>query len=285
MKSPFYRSLRRARVAIAVVYAGLLTASIAVAAFSDTALALWLRSMQLVPAILAGAASWIVLWVVLTLTFGRVYCSALCPLGTAMDCASRLHFITAGRGPRPWRYRYAPPLLSLRVPIPIIVGLCLMAGFTAAVELTDPFALYARAVQAVCRPLAVGLGSILAALIIITVVAAVAWSRGRWLCNTVCPAGSLLGFLGRAPIYRVDINTDLCTHCGRCEAVCKSQCIRLPDCTVDMSRCVMCLDCAAECPAQAISVRRGRHTLSTPLMQPAQMKCAEPAKPNSNTLS
>lgn len=277
-----YRRLRRLRIVVALVYAALLTASIAVAAFSDTPLAVWLRSMQLVPAILAGAAAWVVLWVVLTLTFGRVYCSTVCPVGTALDCSSRLHFMATRRSRVPYRFRYAEPVQALRVPIPIIVGLCLMAGLTAVVELTDPYSLYARAVQAVCRPLAAGLGSLLAAAIIIAGIAIAGWRSGRWVCNTICPAGSLLGFLGRSPILRVDINTDLCTHCGRCEEVCKSQCIRLPECTVDMSRCVMCLDCAAECPAQAITVRRGRHTLSTPLMQPAQMKCAKPIDHNPN---
>ena len=285
MKSPLYQNLRRARVAIAVAYAALLAASIAVAAFSDTPLAQWLRSMQLVPAILAGAASWIVLWVVLTLTFGRVYCSTVCPMGTALDCASRLHFLAAARSPRPWRFRYAEPVMALRVPIPIIVGLCLMAGFTAAVELTDPYSLYARAVQAVCRPLAAGVGGLTVAAIIIAAVAVAGWHRGRWVCNTLCPVGSLLAFVGRAPIYRVVINTDLCTHCGRCEEVCKSQCVNHQQGTVDMSRCVMCLDCAAECPAQAITVRRGRHALSTPLMQPAGMKCAKEGHSTPSSIS
>ncbi len=220
--------------------------------------------MQLVPAILSGAAAWIVLWVVLSLTFGRAYCSSVCPVGTVQDLA-----LGARRSiNRKFRFRYAPPLNPVRLSVAIIVGLCLLAGAIAAVQLTDPYHVYSRAVNAIARPVAAGVGGLTIAVLILALIAAAGWWRGRLLCNTLCPVGTLLGYLSRAPIYRIDINTDLCTHCGKCEQVCKAQCIDLSDCVVDQSRCVRCMDCTAVCPNSAITLRRGRHKLSTPMMMP-----------------
>ena len=41
----------------------------------------WLAKIQFLPAVLALNVGVILLWVVLTLVFGRVYCSVICPLG------------------------------------------------------------------------------------------------------------------------------------------------------------------------------------------------------------
>lgn len=263
-----YTALRHLRVAIAIAFALLLVWAIVDASFALTPVGAWVLSTQLVPAVLAGSAIWIVLWVLVTLTFGRVYCSTVCPLGTLQDAASRCALALGKR--RGKRFRYSPPLNALRFPVAAIVALCLFAGFTAAVELTDPYAAYARIVRAVCRPMAMGAGSIAGAAVVLAAVEITAWRRGRLICNTVCPAGALLGFLSRSPVWRVDIDTDRCIHCGKCEDVCKAECIDLRHCTVDTSRCVMCLDCAAACPNDAIKVRRGRYRLSTPMMQPTR---------------
>lgn len=252
-------------MAIAIAFALLLAWAIADAAFSLTPVGHWVLSAQIVPAVLAGSTIWIVLWVIVTLSVGRIYCSTACPLGALQDAASRCAVMTR----RKKRYKYSAPLNTLRFPVAAIVGLCLFAGITAVVELTDPFAAYARIVNAVCRPLAIGVGSVAGAAMLLALVAVTAWRRGRLICNTVCPAGALLGFLSRWPVWRIDINTDKCIHCGKCEDVCKAECIDLKTCVVDTSRCVMCLNCTAVCPNDAIKMRRGRYRLSTPMMQTA----------------
>lgn len=249
---------------VSAVFLVLLTASIVVAWVSDSHLGELLRTMQLVPAILSGAAAWIVVWVVLSLTFGRLYCSSVCPLGTVQDLGLRARRLVNKKH----RFSFAPPMQTLRLTVAIIVGVCLLGGAVTAVQITDPYHVYARAVNAIARPVAAGVGGLAVAVLIIMAVVAAGWWRGRLICNTVCPAGTLLGYLSRAPIYRIDINTDLCTHCGKCEQVCKARCIDLTDCVVDQSRCVRCMDCIAACPNSAITLRRGRHKLSTPLMMP-----------------
>ena len=261
-----YRRLKRLRVAVSVIFIVALTVAVADAYFGASPVGRWLMSdMQLVPAILAGSAAWIVIWVLVTITFGRVYCSTVCPLGTLQDGISRLGRAVAKPGRKD--YRYTAPLDALRIPIPVAVGVCLLAGASVVVTITDPFTLYRRLVMAVARPAAVGFGGMASAIIIILAISACSLRHGRIFCNTACPLGGLLGLMGRSPLYRVDINTDKCIHCNKCEAVCKSECIDLRTCVVDNSRCVMCLNCTAVCPNDAIIVRRGRHTLSTPMMQ------------------
>ena len=50
----------------------------------------WLAKIQLLPAVLALNVGVIVVLVVATLLFGRVYCSVICPLGIFQDVASYL---------------------------------------------------------------------------------------------------------------------------------------------------------------------------------------------------
>lgn len=265
-----YKTLKRIRIGVSVAYLALLTWAILDAAFGVTRIGALLMRVQLVPAILIGSMAWLVTWIVITLIVGRVYCSSVCPLGTLQDAAAHLGR-RLGKGASK-RYRYCAPMNSLRFPIPVIVGACLLIGVTAVVEATDPYTIYKKIILAISRPAAISLGSLALAIVLLFVISTVAWKRGRLLCNTVCPAGGFLGLLSRQPIYRVDINTDKCIHCGKCEDVCKSSCIDLKDHVVDNSRCVMCMNCTSICPNEAIIVRRGRHTLSLPMMQLSQMQ-------------
>lgn len=48
----------------------------------------WLAKVQFIPALLALNAMVVVVLVLLTLLFGRVYCSVICPLGVFQDVVS-----------------------------------------------------------------------------------------------------------------------------------------------------------------------------------------------------
>ena len=50
----------------------------------------WLAKIQLIPAILAVNVVVIILLVLLTVIFGRIYCSVICPLGIFQDGVSRV---------------------------------------------------------------------------------------------------------------------------------------------------------------------------------------------------
>lgn len=259
-----YRRLRNLRIAVSAIYMVAITYVIIDSALILTPIGHMLVEMQLVPAIFVASTTWLMLWLLVTLTFGRVYCSTVCPMGAVQDVAIRVSRLGKGCNRR---FRYSPPADMVRVIVASLVGVCMMVGIDWMVKGTDPFNIYRRIVLAISRPVVAGLSGLIVACVALLLIGWVAARRGRVLCNTICPAGALLALIGRQPVYKVDINTDLCTHCGKCEDVCRGLCIKMPDCVVDTTRCVMCLECAAICPDKAITVRRGRHTLSTPLMQ------------------
>ena len=51
----------------------------------------WMAKVQFLPALLALNAVVLVALVVLTLVFGRIYCSVICPLGVMQDVISHLN--------------------------------------------------------------------------------------------------------------------------------------------------------------------------------------------------
>lgn len=50
----------------------------------------WITKVQLVPVALSVSGSLILFWAVVTLLFGRVYCSMVCPAGIAQDISARV---------------------------------------------------------------------------------------------------------------------------------------------------------------------------------------------------
>lgn len=222
---------------------------------------------QIVPAIFACAGAWLLLWLALTVLAGRLYCSIACPMGVVMDVAARL------RRRRP-AYFYRPGRRRLRRSVLIVTAASALAGVPLLLSLLDPAAAFSRMVTMTLgplfRPMAVSLAGLLVALLTAAVVGWVAYRRrGRLLCNTICPVGALLAEISPYAIYRIDINTDVCVGCGLCTARCKAECIDPSAHTVDAARCVMCFDCLASCPTGAIGLRRTRHQLQMPMLQPA----------------
>lgn len=261
-----YRSFRTARIIISLI-------AMAVPAWALTAgyESVFVR-MQILTALLSGVAVTLVFWAVITLIYGRIYCSTVCPLGTLMDCVSAgSRLVRRARAD----YHYRSPSRKTRVTFLLLTFLTLLSGTTLIPTLLDPYSAYARMVnELIARPLGLiatparfAVASISAAAFTALVVVAVAWRHGRLLCNTVCPVGTVLGYGSRRSYFHIEINPDLCINCGECDRVCKAQCIKLPEKIVDTSRCVVCFDCATVCPNNAISYKSGRFRLGTPMLR------------------
>ena len=236
--------------------------------------------LQFVPSLLQyfhtaapGAAGCIVI-VVLTVLFGRVYCSTICPLGTLQDIVG----FAATRGRKRRSFRFSAPLNALRYAILSLTVLLLLAGSGLLLNLLDPFSSFGRIVANLFRP-ATLLANNVAALLLeqvgiyalprvqwaafaaasaglsmatLLLVAWLAATRGRLYCNTICPAGTLLGLLAGISWLRIGIDQDACTGCRSCEDVCKAGCIDSRWKTVDSSRCVGCCNCLAVCRKDAL---------------------------------
>ena len=232
-------------------------------------------SLQFVPSLLQyirtaapGAAGFIVV-AVLTVLFGRVYCSTICPLGTLQDIVG---FAAAWRQKRR-RFRFSAPRNALRYAILSLAVLLPLAGSGLLLNLLDPFSSFGRIVTNLFRPVALLANNVAAVMleqvgvytlprvqwaafaaasigISMATLLLVAWlaaTRGRLYCNTACPVGTLLGLLAGVSWLRIGIDRDACTGCRSCEDVCKAGCIDYRQKTVDGSRCVACWNCLAVC--------------------------------------
>ena len=241
----------------------------------------WMAKIQFLPAVLALNAGVILLLVVLTLVFGRVYCSVICPLGVFQDVVS---WISGRRKKKRYRFTYSPAKNVLRYGVLALFVIALIAGIGSFVALLAPYSSYGRIASNLFAPI-YGLGNnalaylaeradsyafyetsiwlkslptfIIAALTFI-VISVLAWRNGRTYCNTVCPVGTVLGFLSRFSLLRVTIDKEKCNACGLCSRKCKAACIDGKSHTVDYSRCVACMDCIDTCKHGAISYRLHR---------------------------
>lgn len=280
------RTLLTLRIVVASVVFVILGVGLTVPMWMLPGVGPWLESLQIGSAISAVSFTVFVLWLLVTLVFGRIYCSTVCPLGTLQDIFSRLWRMGRFRYRRP--YRYAPPANAVRYTMLALTVICIVAGITLLPSVAEPESAFQRIcsgffnsmakylaewlgahgfTEHLAYPVTVSVASSIVATFLFAVTAVVSALTGRTLCNTICPVGTVLGMVSRYSIFQMDIDTDLCTQCRRCEYVCKAHCINLSDHVVDNSRCVTCFDCVNACRDGAIRYTTDRKRLSQPLMQ------------------
>jgi len=237
----------------------------------------WVGRIQLVPALLAINVGILVLLAIVTLVFGRVYCSVICPMGILQDLVGWL-----SRRVRPAANRYSHPLWGhLTRPLILIIGIW---GFVEGIHwlpaLLDPWSEYGRMVTQGLYPLWLWVKDLLSGLngplgtwfehedfhtasfqasVIAAVVALfvflTAWIWGRTFCNSLCPVGWTLSWLSRCSLFTISFDASRCDYCGRCEARCKASCLDARKLHIDPSRCVSCFDCIPACDKGAIHYR------------------------------
>ena len=270
--------LRRIRLIVALVFFILITLL-----FLDFTGTLhgwfgWLAKIQFLPAVLALNVGVILLWVVLTLVFGRVYCSVICPLGVFQDVVS---WFSGRRKKKKYRFSYSPAVSWLRYGVLGLFIIAMIAGIGSVVALLAPYSSYGRIVSNLFAPVyqwgnnvlayfaersdsyafyetSVWLKSLPTFIIAagtFVVLVVLAWRNGRTYCNTICPVGTVLGFFSRYSLFRPEIDAEKCTNCSLCSRKCKAACINYKDHRIDYSRCVTCMDCIDSCKHGAISYK------------------------------
>jgi len=165
--------------------------------------------------------------VVVTLLFGRFYCSFFCPFGIFQDFVGWV-----ARAKR----RQVPNLGWLRYAIFGLTAGMLAGGWTTGLLLFDPYSNSGRMAIAFLS------GGFVVALVII---ALVVWKK-RVYCTAICPVGTFLGLLAKFGVSRLRF-TEKCVKCGQCVKVCKTGCLDPKAGTVDNERCVRCLNCLTVC--------------------------------------
>lgn len=242
----------------------------------------WVTLVQFLPSVLDFFTTFgllsagFLLVLLLTSLFGRVYCSAICPLGILQDFISRIRRMTKKKV---HRYRYGKPHHSWRygflaAPVLILLGGRSLAG----INLLDPYSIFGRIFSDLALPavlwtnnrlggiletanlyflyrvdiLPSGLAAYLVAALMLGIIFWFSFTRGRLYCNTVCPVGTLLGLLSRISVFRIMMLESRCTKCAKCAFACKASCIDVKNLEVDFSRCVACFNCLDVCPEDAI---------------------------------
>ena len=259
--------------------------------FSGSVPSAWFRGLtwlQFVPSVLkfmqtlghglAVTAYGFIVVLVLTLLFGRVYCSYICPLGIFQDVTSWFSKKARSTGKKEFRFRFSPPKTWLRYSILVIVCLSLFTGSIFLVNLLEPYSNFGRFVSDLFRPLymmgnnllvkifeaagsyalypvAVAKTNPYALIVPVIMLMLVIWlsvRKGRLYCNAICPGGTMLGLISRISLFKVRLDTEKCNQCGKCMFSCKSQCIDIKNREVDFSRCVGCGNCMKSCDKEAI---------------------------------
>lgn len=272
--------IKKARVWLSVA---LLLLTTVLVCLNKSSLAAQFQFMTALVAMGIGAC---LFWLAVTLLTGRVYCSSVCPLGTVQDFASWLSKRIKHHGHG--HYRFVPADNRLRYLVLLLIAVSVADGSSYFTSLSDPFLIFRQVIDYLTfmpQSMQMFLGFAGAAVVMCAVVW-LAWRGGRTFCNTVCPVGTMLGTASRIALFRLEIDPDLCTNCRLCEQECKASCVNSTEHTIDSSRCVMCINCAAACPAQAIKYTCTRKRLSTPLMQKipqlgAQVKVGNAARNSS----
>lgn len=209
----------------------------------------WLAKLQFLPALLALNLAVVIVLIVLTLIFGRAYCSVICPLGIMQDGISHISSMRKGKKAR---FRWSPEVKWLRYSVLALFIIALVAGLTSVSALLAPYSAFGRIATSLVRP---ALPTAIIAGVTLLVVGILAWIGGRTYCNTVCPVGTVLSFFSRFSLLRPVIDADKCRNCRACEHKCKASCINIDNHEIDYSRCVDCFNCLDSCRFGALKYR------------------------------
>ncbi|MHB9142084.1 MAG: 4Fe-4S binding protein, partial [Paludibacter sp.] len=198
-----------------------------------------LLMFQWIPALLSLNMVIIGVLLILSLLFGRIYCSTLCPLGVLQDILSWKSRLFRKRKKK-LRFHHSKPLNVLRYSILATTVLLFVFGSSFLVIQLDPYSIFGRMASQLFQPLVIlannGLASIVngmgnyslyqveqnsfvpvafgISLFFFILVGIMSWFRGRLFCNTICPVGSTLGLLSKVSFFHISIQESSCTHCG-----------------------------------------------------------------------
>ena len=243
----------------------------------------WLAKVQFLPAVMALNVAVIVALLVLTLIFGRIYCSVICPLGIFQDVLARFRR-------KKNKYSYSKEVRWLRYPVLVLFIIALVAGVGAFFQLLAPYSSYGRIATMIFQPIWMLGNNVLAAIaeradsyafysvdvwmkslpvfgiavVTLVVLFVLAWRGGRTYCNTICPVGTVLSFFARFSWLKIRFDEEKCKNCSMCSKNCKAACIDYKTHSVDYSRCVVCGNCISACKFGALKYS-GKSTPNSPL--------------------
>lgn len=242
----------------------------------------WMASWQVVPAIIAGSVVVMVIFAIITLILGRVYCSVGCPLGILQDVIGRVVIIFKKRsGKRVRKAKYQRPKTWLRYSVLVVTALTAAFSSMTLLALLDPYSNFGRISVNLFKPVVMWVnngaatiatkfdnyslyltkveilswGTLTMAVVMFVLLTILVVRHGRIWCSTMCPVGTLLGVLSKYSLFHIAIDRSKCNHCKKCVSVCKAECINDKEFHVDSTRCVECFNCTTQCKQGAIGYK------------------------------
>ncbi len=210
--------------------------------------------------VLFGSLFLCLVLVLLTLIFGRIFCSWICPLGVLNHVMSALPSVLKKRQrilSNEWRPVYQTKYY-------VLLAMLVLSGFgVLQVGILDPIALTVRSfaitvfpgLQHAGAPIYATqpyyLGGWFVGVLFVVVLAANRFVMRLW-CRMLCPLGGLLGLLAKFSLFRIHRDQDACIACHKCTEACHGACD--PHDALRVSDCVMCLNCVETCDSGALKV-------------------------------
>ena len=191
-----------------------------------------LRNTASLGASLQVAAFGLILMLLLSLVFGRIFCGHICPAGAIQELASLVPLPKFGQN---WKN----VTIGIRAVVFVVI---LAAAFGWSVGIIDYFGLkefFSLDVTSVL--FYVFLGVLLLSMVVY-----------RPFCRFICPYGLLLSLTARVSAFKFR-RTEKCIECGCCERACPVSEAKVGD---RKSECYMCGRCVEACPVEGALVYR-----------------------------
>ena len=172
--------------------------------------------------------------IILTVLFGRIYCSTICPLGIIQELISILFFDKKRKN----KYTKSYPIkyFILAISLGILFG-----GSATFIRYIEPYSYFGSAFTFSILGIIALLG-----IIILT------FFKNRFFCTNICPSGTILGIISKFSRNKIYIEKNNCVSCGNCETKCPAGCINSKNKTVNNETCIKCLKCIETCPKDGI---------------------------------
>lgn len=144
--------------------------------------------------------------IVITLLFGRFYCSLVCPFGILQEFMALLFR----------KNNSFQKNLPVKYFISALVFGVLIGGSALLLRYIDPYTVFGGAVS-------LNIFKILFCVLVFVLV----FFKNRYFCTNICPVGAILGLLSKFSLNKIYIDENKCVSCGLCARLCPSGCIVL----------------------------------------------------------
>ena len=189
--------------------------------------------------------------------FGRFICGWLCPFGLIQDLLHKIPFkkkLKKLPGDKWLKYLKYVILVGFVIILPLTVLDIIGQGQPWFCKYICPSGTLFAGIPLIAAnpPLQQALGWLFtwktALLVILIVLSIVVY---RPFCRYLCPLGAIYGFFNPIAFYRLKIDDEKCTKCGKCQKSCKLniEVYKVPN----SLECIRCGDCMKSCPHGAIS--------------------------------